>query len=348
MSDPWELMLHHSYAGSPGLIFDQSPGRKNHGRGRGLQDSDYTADGQVARSGAVQFRDRGIIDVLPQAPWDSLQVIRAEFICRWDQQIRGILLDTDTFTFAIIHEVPWFNVLTPFGWVGHTMSKGNDPVIPFQEWMTLGVYFDFISGVAGFTLNGDEIERTDCSWMAAMSPPSKIGIGNSISDLDQYWRGAIDDVKVWRLDPKWVDGTFTNRPTDPRVRDCWDKWSDGLGNAFAADPECALRVASLIQAAVNGMIRRLSQSSRRARWEAAVGDYRRRWEGGDLDGVADALNSVIAEVGADLQLTTDPAIAALLNDPCVQRLVSNVPSIECDPAFSNMLRKTAAGLGSMP
>jgi len=342
MSDPWELLLHHSYAGSPGVIFDDSPKRQNHGRGRGLQATDYMADGKGQRSGAVQFRPGTIVDVGADEPWDPIQVLKAEIVCKWDEPIRGVLFDAGTYSFSIVHEALRFDVRVDGVGIGHSMTEpdpGDPPAIPLNKWTTLGVFFDFITGFSGFTIDGEEVDRVDSSWAPSLFGTDRIGIGNSMSDLGQNWHGAIDDVKIWRLDPKWVDGTFTNRPVDPRVRDCWDKWSDGLGKALGADIECALRVGTLIQAAVNSLIRKTYRSANRGRWEAAVTDYRMRWEGGDLSGVADALNSVIAEIGTDLQLTTDPAIMALLNDPCVQRLIGNVPSLDCDPAFTGIFSK---------
>jgi hypothetical protein len=350
MSDPWELMLHHSYAGSPGVIFDDSPKRQNHGLGKGLQVSDYLADGASARSGAVQFRPGAIVDVRPEVAWEPIPVLRAEIVCIWNEQVRGVLFDAGTFSFSVVNEALRFDYRVDGGGIGHSMTEpdpGGKPAIPFQQWMTLGVFFDFVTGFSGFTINGEEVDRVETPWSPSLFGTNRIGIGNSMSDLGQNWHGAIDDVKVWRLDPNWVDSTFINRPVDPRVRDCWDKWSDGLGNALAADVECAQRVATLIRAAVNGLIQRASRSPSRDRWEAAVTDYRMRWEGGDFSGVGDALNSVIAEIGTDLQLTTDPAIAALINDACVQRLIGHVPSLDCDPEFTGIFKKTSKQVGML-
>jgi len=102
-----------------------------------------------------------------------------------------------------------------------------------------------------------------------------------------------------------------------------------------------VQVATLIRNAVNSLIRKAASPATKATWEAAVETYRKHWEGGDLNGVADALNSVIAAIGTDLQLTTDPAIVALMRDPCVQRLIGHVPSLDCDPQFTGIWAKTA-------
>ena len=104
----------------------------------------------------------------------------------------------------------------------------------------------------------------------------------------------------------------------------------------------------LIRAAVKSILRKASSPATKATWEDAVETYRKHWQGGDLDGVGDALNSVIAAIGGDLQLTTDPAIAELMRDPCVQRLIGHVPSLDCDPAFTGIFKKSAAQVEVLP
>ncbi|HEY9266360.1 MAG TPA: hypothetical protein VIQ11_17320, partial [Mycobacterium sp.] len=82
MLDPWELILHHSYSGSPGVAFDHSPGRASHGRGVDLDPSDFVLDGQSAGSGAVRSRRRGRIAVTPTANWGQLSALSIELVFR--------------------------------------------------------------------------------------------------------------------------------------------------------------------------------------------------------------------------------------------------------------------------
>jgi hypothetical protein len=56
MDYPWELVLDHSYAGVPGMIFDRSPARAGHGTAIGIADADFLIDGSAPRSGAVRLR----------------------------------------------------------------------------------------------------------------------------------------------------------------------------------------------------------------------------------------------------------------------------------------------------
>ena len=40
MAEAWELILHHTYAGTPGVIFDHSPTHRSHGQPVNLADAD--------------------------------------------------------------------------------------------------------------------------------------------------------------------------------------------------------------------------------------------------------------------------------------------------------------------
>jgi len=344
MIEPWELLLHHSYSGTPGVIFDDSPKRRNHGKAVGLAPADFHADGADSGSGAVRFHDRGLVRVVPSEVWNGLSVVRCEIICRCDQNGGGCLIDGESFKFTLDNGAGDLAFALANGASGDLfgpVSSNQNPAVPFNSWLTLSFFYDGIMGSVQYALNGTPLSATnELGIQGPLAPTNKIAIGNDVDGLEPF-TGLIDDIKVWRLNPQWVDNTFVNRPVDPRVRDCWDKWSDGLGKALESDPECAVRVATLIRDAVNSVMRKAANPATKATWEAAVETYRQHWEGGDLNGVADTLNSVIAAIGSNLHLTTDPAIVALMRDPCVQRLVGHVPSLDCDPQFTGIWSKTA-------
>ena len=81
MADPWELILFHTYTGTPGVICDQSPGRGSHGVAVNLPDSDFFTDGIAAGSGAVAFEPNSSIRVAASKSWSPLNGLRAEVIC---------------------------------------------------------------------------------------------------------------------------------------------------------------------------------------------------------------------------------------------------------------------------
>lgn len=347
--DPWELLLHHNYAGTPGVIFDQSPGRKSHGRAVNLSEGDFLRDGATSGSGAIAFRPDSAVKVAPATPWNKLTALRCEIVCSCDTVGGGgMLLDAGTLRISVDGGTPTVEHETAAGIFGMSFGpvfSSGEPAIPYNQWVTLDFFYDGLAGDSAFRFDGTKLQSTDSSLVSPLAPTQRVSIGNAAAG-GRGWTGRIDDVKVWRLNPHWVDNSFVSRPDDPALRDCWGRWSEALREALKADLECAQHVAELINAAVGKIIDRASNTSpaTSAVWQAATEDYRQRWSKGDLDGVAATMGDVIAQIGGDLQLTSDPALRALADDPCVQRLLARLPSLDCDAQFSDLLRKTAQHL----
>jgi len=234
MIEPWELLLHHSYSGTPGVIFDDSPKRRNHGRAVGLNPADYQADGLSSGSGAIRFHNNGMVRVVPSEVWDGLSVVRCEIVCWCDAGGGGVLVDGGSFKFWLLDGAPSFQyelANTGSGKAFGPVSSDGTPPVPFNQWVTMSFFFDGIIGNSSYSLGSTPLTQFDSGQPAPLAATNKIVVGNGLDGRDPF-RGLIDDIKIWRLDPKWVDKTFTHRPVDPRVRDCWDKWSDGLGKAL--------------------------------------------------------------------------------------------------------------------
>ena len=350
MIDPWELLLHHSYSGKPGVIFDQSPGRTNHGTPINLSDSDFLRDGADSGSGAIAFHPGSSVRVTPAKRWTPLPAIRCEIVCSCDGSgaNAGTLINADSCFALSINKggTPLFGYNNASGGFGGFVPHA--PKIPLNQWFTLGVTYDGWSRSA-FTLDGVEVDTFDTADTGPLRSTSHISIGNSI-DGSRAWTGRIDDVKVWRLNPHRVDNAFTNRPVDPGLQDCWGRWNKALGKALRDDPECAEHVRDLINAAIASLIQRAAASSptTESTWQAAVTDYQQRWLTGDLHGLQATLADVIAAIGGDLQLKSDPALAALGTDPCMQKIASKLPKLDCDPQFIDLLRNTAKQIEVLP
>ncbi|MEO6396452.1 MAG: LamG-like jellyroll fold domain-containing protein [Devosia sp.] len=352
MIEPWELLLHHSYAGSPGVIFDRSPGRTGHGTAVHLSDSDFLPDGAATGSGAIALHPGSAVDVRPTSPWSSLDAIRCEFVCSCDSTGGGgTLIDAGSFKFGVTQGTPSLDYGLASGGSGTRfgpVSSEGTPAIPFNQWVTVGFVYDGVIGASGFILNGTEITRWEDIWQTRLLRTSHAVIGNARAG-GQAWTGRIDDVKVWRRNPHYIDNTFINRPADPATRDCWKRWSDALGVAIKEDPECARHVRDLIKAAVAAITRRALQGSpaTAATWQAAIAEYQRLWPTGDFNGIARILSDLVSGIGGDLQLN-DPALTALATDPCVQRIFKRLPSLDCDPGFTGIFKQTASLLEVQP
>jgi concanavalin A-like lectin/glucanase superfamily protein len=338
MIEPWELMLHHSYTGSPGVIFDQSPGRTGHGTAVGLSASDFLPDGAEDGSGAIACHPGALVKVRPSTPWTHLSAIQCEVICSCDGDgsIGDInLISTDGFSLWVNDDQsPVFSYHSATG----RHDIGRHYPIPRNQWFTLGATFNGL-GRSSITVDGKEIFAAD-THDGPTVPVTHITIGNSSADFNA-WMGRIDDVKIWRYSPHWVDDSFTNRPVDPTIKDCWKRWSDALGNALRDDPKCAARVRQLIDAAVSSLIQRASAASTDATWQAAVVSYQQTWPTGDFGQLQAIMADIVAAIGGDLQLKTDPALAALANDPCMQKIAGQLPKLDCDQGFVDLVRNTA-------
>lgn len=349
MTDRWELILDHSYAGVPGVIFDQSPGRKSHGTAFHLSSSDFFPDGANPGSGAVAFPPGSAVRVSPDAHWPGAP-FRCEIMCRCDVAGGGgRLIDVGGFAFGMYAGLPSFNYVlaNEEGAGGTVYNPADPPVMPYNTWVPVGIVYDGLSDVV-FTVRGDVV-GTFHLGAAQLADFANIVIGNRRQFYDEAWQGQIDDVKFWRFNPHWVDGTFVNRPTDPGIRDCWSQWSKALGGALRADRECADHVREVIAAAVQSVkVRAAALAAADPTWQQAVNDYQRCWARGDFQGVQDALIRVISAMGTKLQLNTDPALLALANDACVQKIKDRLPSLDCDAQFVDLLLGAAKAVGELP
>lgn len=340
MADPWELILHHTYAGTPGVIFDQSPGRGSHGVTVDIADTDFLTDGISPGSGAVKFGTGSRIRVRATRNWSQLSGLRGEIVCLLDEPA-GInaLLDTDTFRFYVRtgHLGAWFSAYPhQYAQIDHH-SDGFDQgfTVPAGQWMTLGFLHDGVSTME-LHYNGATIARiTKPLW--PVNPTNSVTIGTA--------SGRIDDVKVWRINPHRVGDEFTDRPVDPDVSRCWAEWARATGEMLAANRDCAERVRDLLMRAVQSMIRDglTHGSETRERWEQASLRYRQHWRAGELGDIAPVIADLLAWLRlAGLDPAEDPDVAALLNDPCLTTILQHAPPLDCDPDFVGLLRDAAS------
>src|SRR4051794_16599111 len=77
--DPWKLVCHHTYAGTPGVVYDLSPDHQNHAVAVDIDDADFLRDGAQVGSGSVRLRTRDARIRIPENPsWRPLDALRGE------------------------------------------------------------------------------------------------------------------------------------------------------------------------------------------------------------------------------------------------------------------------------
>jgi hypothetical protein len=334
--EPWELILHHSYSGIPGVIFDESPGRNSHGVTPG--------------SGAVTFPRDGYIQV-PASPktWAPLGGIRVEIVCRCETvDGGGTLIDAGSFGFSVgggyfsgdYSGNPGSGIFASGG------SPGLHGPVPDNEWVTIGLLYD------GFSL-------IDCSvnGASALSEPGQynpldtttmVVIGNNRAGTAGF-TGSIDDVKIWRLDPHYIDDVFINRPVDDGVEQCWVEWIRKLNDVLDAERDCADEITTLIGRAVASILRvPAGDAETAAQWDFAAQRYAELWADNRLEEIVPVLIDLVAWLrshGLDPGQNAD--LQALFNNDCFVRLRDKIPLLDCEPQFAGFIDSLSVSIQAL-
>ncbi len=343
MADPWELILHHAYTGTPGVVFDQSPGRGSHGVAVNLPDGDFLSDGAQPGSGAVNFQRNSMIRVSVTKNWSPLSGVRAEVVCIRDSAA-GIdaMIDGDSFKFSLRGDGfgAWFSSYPHQYSEIWTHFHAIDPAfkVPTGQWMTLGFLHDGASTLE-LDFNGKTVARLSRPLWPVNST-TNVTVGNFTSTPTSGMGGRIDDVKVWRINPHRVDEEFTGRPVDESVKACWAEWSHAFGAVLHDHGDCEIQLRQLLLRAIESVIRDgLNHGDQtRDRWQLAADDYRQLWSAGNLADIVPILADLISYlqlVGLDPIKNAD--VIALLKYPCLKNIADQVPQMYCDDQFTDML-----------
>jgi hypothetical protein len=343
MAETWELILHHTYDGTPGLIVDRSPNRGSHGVVVKLGDADFLADGAGQGTGAIRFpvdddgEPYGKIQVEgSEASWSPLEALRCQITCMFEPPAPAkfeTLLKAEGFSF---YTMDWGGFGATFDdAAGHrTRVRAESEDIPTpgglpdNQWLTLGFDYDGVS-LATVSYNGVIIKRA-IGPLAPLPKATSIVIGENLV-------GRIDEIKVWRMNPHRVAQEFLDRPQTPEQRDCWRQWFTALSDALAADPECADRFRHQlhrVMRAVQYGVQTHSDASRERLTHAAL-RYRELWMQNELGELGTHLRDFLAWLETQgLDPKGVPEVQEMLADPCTNKLLASVPSMLCDPDYT--------------
>ena len=336
MAEAWELILHHTYAGTPGVIFDHSPTHRSHGQPVNLADADFLADGATSGSGAVRLHSRtSMIRVPPSDSWRSLGGVHVEMLCETDMiRTGGPIVTADSFNFGTSDGFFSGEFAQTHGGSSAIGEGGSEPrPLPPDTWMTLVLHYD-PAGVQ-VEINGDVVHRWE-GWNGLLSPTSGLVIGNDLTGQHGLI-GRIDDLKIWRLNPHLIGDTFTGRPVKPAVAQCWAEWSRKLDEVIKADPRCAKQVVTLLQRAMLSIMNDLAaRPSIQPQFSQLADRYQQLWSEGRLAEIPAVLADVIALLrNAGFNPAQIADLQALQHDTCFAAMGERLP-INCDPEFTDM------------
>lgn len=356
----WELICHQTYDWH-GLPIDRSV-YDNHGSALGV---DTLPDGIAPGSGAVRFASGSGISVPLRSACRSLRAVRVECTVRLTDPTpaRRTLIDcAGSFKFFIFSSGLWavhavqpssagiyFGVFGYPGFHNDGLSTVSDAVggqsyqVPLGQWVNLAFEHD---GLAAMRLYADGqmvAQRQHVLAGIRDAGASGVRIGNSAGGVDENLGGDIDEIKLWRRDPRAMGREFAQRPLDESMASCWHDFLEHLDELLRADPECARRLLGGLREAVERASRAIAvQGPGAVRHHLRFcEEYRRLWRQGQIAGpdmasLVDAWVAWMRSLGVAPE--ADAQLQALINSECFRRLWATSPGLDCDAAFAGMMR----------
>jgi hypothetical protein len=356
MIDLWELICHHTYRGIPGVVVDLSGTDASHGRAWGLADADFLADGATAGSGAVRcYAPSGRVHVNATAKqWQLVNGIRGEVTLRREPGMLAFIIDSDSFQFHIRGDalIAWFSSYpSQYAEISTAFDSIDSPAyrVPTGRWITLGFMHDGF-GTMELYADGAAVARRH-SALAPVNAPGAggIGIGNAVGSILPL-NGQIDEVKLWRLNPRRFEEAFNNRPMDAETRDCWSRFLREFVEALRRHPECAGKIGPAIDNVLRSILRQIAAqgAETKARLLKAASEYAALWRAGNVSGPEMA--KVFADLIAWLQLAgipieTNPAVAQLADSECLKKILGEITRPDCDRQAMELLASIVKALG---
>lgn len=351
MTGLWELICHHTYRGVPGCIVDFSPSGASHGQAVGLADADFLKDGAAPSSGAVNFRNaQGSVRVRTTAEqWERVDGVKGEVTLKVGRGFQYVI-DSDGFELRLAFHEP---SVTSFLQASFRRASGQYDSIgtryqPPSRWVTLGFMHDGF-GTMEISEDGRSLARSDAAFDTSLRPGSSgIVIGNR-RQADQRLIGQIDEVKIWRLNPRRIDDSFNGRPMDGATADCWARLWRELVDALRRHPECAGMIGRAINDGLRGIVREAvaQDPEMREKLVNAGREYARLWRAGKVGGpeMARLFAGLIALLrSARVPIETNPTVAGLVESDCLRTIIGEITPLDCDPQAMQLLRSIADAL----
>ncbi|NYF91803.1 LamG-like jellyroll fold domain-containing protein [Tunturiibacter empetritectus] len=349
-----ELILQQRYR-VDGIPVDLSPYR-NHGSGVDTA----SAPGPAVSQFAVSFPNNDSqVAIQPTAAqgWASLLAIKVEMVVFVDAVFvreQGLIDASGAFTFAISEKALTAQIAGPGGAFVRAADAfapdGQFHPVPLERWVTVGFYHDGFSKIQ-LTMDGKLVGQADVS---SGVPPlqGSIAVGNHIGGSHPL-NGRIDEVRVWRSDPKAMQREFLCRPYTPKTAACWQALFEDVVAWAKAEPAA---VASLLQLAEQGRrallggLELLSPADQ-AEARGLLNRFMKLWCEGKIDG--DAMRKVIRQWLELLKkhgLDTDRGQRMAELQRVLNAAKTEAPVIDpkCDPAmqaFFALIGKEEAALG---
>ena len=332
--------------------FDLSPYR-NHGT---ALDTAVPPDSAQPGSGAIRFPlpdSRVAIAIGPDpvqaSSWQFLKALRIEVLARIDPRAARtmVLAAADgSFRFGILEGALEAIVEGPGGTNTYARSAdeyapdGKLHTVPGGRWVQLGLSHDGFAKMQ-LSIDGALVGETLVNGGVPPVGAAGVAIGNAVGG-GLPLLGDIDEMRIWRLDPKEVQREFLGRPYTPATAACWE----AIFRAVIAWMQRAPDQAKVVMEGLRAWQDRLARAlfllphGEQAYVRGVLHNYARLWYAGNIDGpeMADVLHRWLrALVRHGMDPAKDAGLIALA--PALEQAAKDAGpiSLDCDPAIQGFL-----------
>jgi hypothetical protein len=351
----WELICHHTYK-YKGFPVDLSNYNND---GDCPVAADIAADGAAPGSGALSFtRPEHHVAIARRPCWQTLVGLRVECVLRINRYYPGkrqlVIAGANSFAFEIRQAGLYASFVGPSTVPGasedglntyeHLLPGAPAYAVPVGTWLRCGFAHD---GLDTMELYADGQVLARRRGLLAGVPgvgATGVSIGNAVvPDMQHVLDGDIDEIKVWRLNPRATWRDFVQRPIDQDQADCWAQFASSLAVARAKHPDCAKELTQALRTAIERILRAIAAKGVKEREHfAKLHDrYLKLWRAGDIDGPR--MRKLIAEWIAWLRslgiaLETDAELRAIAHSHCFKLMLDACAGIDCDEDFAGLVR----------
>ncbi len=354
MADFWELICHHTYSGVPGVVVDRSPVGASHGRAWNLNDSNFQDDGASIGSGCVNFgQNDSFIEVkTDNSVWHSLSGIKGEAVICLDEAKPGWKIiatspNDGSFHFGVSGDLSlhfWFHTLAGWGVIS-TKSNSTGPSqyqMPLGRWITLSFLHDGL-GRREIHADGEIVASANHSELRPLAQMAIGGLRIGRAEWGGHFPGRIDDLKIWRVNPLFVEEQFLSRPVDSATADCWKRFFKEIEAAFQRHPQCAEELAHLLRSVLDELTGLAIANDPEAKLHLArsAREYDRLWRTGQVN--SPKMVKVFSELidwmrNAGINVATTPTFLRLINSECLSLFLSEIKPPDCDLQVAGLLK----------
>jgi hypothetical protein len=223
--------------------------------------------------------------------------------------------------------------------------------VPSNKWVKLGFYHDGFAKMRLF-IEGQLVGEAIVDGGVPPVQGLGVSIGNAVDVDGQQFAGEIDELQIWRHDPKNMKREFLGRPYTNKTARCWEHFFRQILNWAKLNPETLKALSLQVADVQNSFIRALFllPDSDQARVRAMLIRLDQLWFAGDIDGpeMETALRDwivLLRSVGIDpFGEPTNPALAAAI----AKVGIDGRDLLKCDPKiakFLDLLRNAAEKYG---